>query len=130
MSAKYGGRALPAPSPAPNSEVARRLEETAALLEQQQASPFRVRAYRNAGAALRTLPVSVASLYRDGGLEELERISGVGPSIARAIRAVVETGRLPMLERLRGETDPVQLFATLKSSARAASSTASEAITR
>lgn len=113
MSAKYGGGALPAPSPAPNSEVARRLEETATLLEQQQASPFRVRAYRNAGAALRTLPVSVASLYRDGGLGELERIPGVGPSIARAIRAVVETGRLPMLERLRGETDPVLLFATL-----------------
>jgi putative hydrolase len=113
MIRKSGGGALPAPSPAPNSEVARRLEETAALLEQQQASPFRVRAYRNAAAALRTLPVSVTSLYRDGGLEELERIPGVGPGIARAIRDVVQTGRLPMLERLRGESDPVRLFATL-----------------
>jgi hypothetical protein len=112
MSPKPAG-ALPAPAPAPNAEVARRLEETATLLEQQQASPFRVRAYRNAAAALRNLPVSVTALYRDGGLEELERIPGVGPAIGRAIRDVVETGRLPMLDRLRGETDPEFLFSTL-----------------
>lgn len=113
MSVKAGGTALPAPGPAINAEVARRLEETGTLLEQQEASRFRVRAYRNAAAALRTLPVSVASLYQEGGLEELERIPGVGPGIARAIRDVVQTGRLPMLERLRGESDPVLLFATL-----------------
>lgn len=105
--------ALPADGPAPNPEVARCLEEAGALLEQQQASPFRVRAYRNAAAAVRTLPVSVAALYRDGGLEELERIHGVGPAIARAIRDVTLTGRLPVLERLRGESEPGHLFATL-----------------
>lgn len=105
--------ALPADGPAPNPEVARRLEETGAVLEQQQASPFRVRAYRNAAAAVRTLPVSVAALYRDGGLEELERIPGVGPAIARAIRDVTLTGRLPVLERLRGESEPELLFASL-----------------
>jgi DNA polymerase (family X) len=113
MNGRLAGSALPVPGPAPNSAVARRLEETGTLLEQQQASPFRVRAYRNAAAALRTLPVSVASLFRDAGLEGLERIPGVGPGIARAIRDVLQTGRLPMLERLRGESDPEQLFATL-----------------
>ncbi len=105
--------ALPAEGPAPNPRVARRLEQVAALLELQHANPFRVGAYRNAAAAIRTLPVSVAALHQDGGLEELQRIPGVGPAIARAIRQVVLTGRLPMLERLRGETDPVLLFATL-----------------
>jgi putative hydrolase len=104
---------LPAEGPAPNPEVARCLEETGTLLEQQQASPFRVRAYRNAAAAVRTLPVSVVTLYQDGGLEELERIPGVGPGIARAIRELVLTGRLPMLQRLRGESDPVLLFSTV-----------------
>jgi hypothetical protein len=59
------------------------------------------------------LPVSVAALYQDGGLEELERIPSVGPGIARAIREVVLTGRLPMLQRLRGESDPELLFATV-----------------
>jgi hypothetical protein len=97
----------------PNPEVAASLEEAGALLEQQQASPFRVRAYRNAAAAVRALPVSVAALYRDGGLEGLERIPGVGHGIARAIRDVVLTGQLPMLQRLRGESDPELLFATV-----------------
>jgi hypothetical protein len=104
---------LPAEGPAPNPDIARCLEETGALLEQQQATPFRVRAYRNAAAAVRTLPVSVATLYRDGGLEELERIPGVGPGIARAIRDMVLTGQFPMLLRLRGESDPQHLFATI-----------------
>jgi hypothetical protein len=97
----------------PNPEVAASLEEAGALLEQQEASPFRVRAYRNAAAAVRALPVSVAALYRDGGLEGLERIPGVGHGIARAIRDVVLTGQLPMLQRLRGENDPELLFATV-----------------
>ncbi len=104
---------LPAEGPAPNPDVARCLDEVGALLEQQQAGPFRIRAYRNAAAEVRTLPVSVAALYRDGGLAELERIPGVGPGIARAIRDVVLTGRLPMLERLQGESDPVLLFSAL-----------------
>jgi DNA polymerase (family X) len=99
--------------PPPNAEVARALDETGTLLGQQQASRFRVRAYRNAAAAVRALPVSVAALYRDGGLEELERIPGVGHGIARAIRDMVVTGHLPMLQRLRGESDPELLFATV-----------------
>jgi len=113
MSAPLVRPPLPVSAPAPNAEVARRLEETASLLAQQKASPFRVRAYRNAAVALRALPVSVAILYQDSGLEGLERIPGVGPAIARSIRDVIETGRLPMLERLRGESDPEVLFATL-----------------
>jgi DNA polymerase (family 10) len=100
-------------SPDPNLDVARCLDEAGTLLEQQQASPFRVRAYHNAAAAVRALPVSVAQLFRDGGLEELERIPGVGQGIARAIREVVLSGRLSMLERLRGESDPVHLLATV-----------------
>lgn len=113
MKEEHTQRGLPVPAPAPNPQVARCLEETGALLEQQGASAFRVHAYQNAAAAVRTLPLSVAALYRDGGVEELQRIPGVGPAIARAIREVVLTGRLPMLDRLRGETDPVTLFTTL-----------------
>lgn len=104
---------VPPDGPAPNPEVAARLEEAAALLEQQDAGGFRVRAYRNAAAQVRTHPVSVAALFRDGGLDALERIPGVGPTIGRAIRELVLTGRLPMLQRLRGESDPAALFATI-----------------
>jgi DNA-binding MarR family transcriptional regulator len=36
------------------------------------------------------------------GLPGLERLSGVGRSLSRAIEHLVRTGRLPLLERLRG----------------------------
>jgi DNA polymerase (family 10) len=113
VSAPGDRRIRAAAGPAPNADVARCLDEAGVLLEQQEASPFRVRAYRNAAEAIRGLPVSVATLHQDGGLEELERIPGVGQGIARAIREVLLTGRLSMLERLRGESDPVHLFATV-----------------
>jgi predicted flap endonuclease-1-like 5' DNA nuclease len=103
----------PAEGPAPNSEVARHLDEVALLLEQQDASPFRVRAYRTAAATVRTLPVSVAALYHDVGLDGLEQIPGVGRAIARAIRDLLIRGRLPLLDHLRGEADPEALLATI-----------------
>ncbi len=108
-----GVEALPAEGPSPNPRVAERLDEVGALLAAQQASPFKVRAYHNAAAAVRVLPVSVAALFRDEGLDGLERIPGVGPGIAGAIRELLSTGRLQMLERLQGEADPVRLFATV-----------------
>jgi hypothetical protein len=37
----------------------------------------------------------------------------VGKSIARAIRELLTHGRLPMLDRLRGEADPVALLSTV-----------------
>ncbi len=104
---------LPVEGPSPNPQIADRLDEVGALLSEQLASPFKVRAYRNAAAAVRVLPVSVAALYRDEGLEGLERIPGVGSGIARAIRELLSTGRLSMLDRLQGESDPVHLFATV-----------------
>lgn len=106
---------VPSDGPPPNPEVAARLEEAADLLEQQAADGFRVRAYRNAARSVRTHPVSVAEVFRVGGLAALERIPAVGPTIGRAIRELVLTGQLPMLQRLRGEADPVALFATIAS---------------
>jgi len=96
-----------------NTAIADRLDELAQLLTEQEANPFRVRAYRNAAAAVRELPVPVAELYRDGGTSGLEQIRNVGPAIARAIGSLLTHGSLPMLERLRGEADPVALLATV-----------------
>lgn len=96
-----------------NDDVADRLAEVARLLAEQEANPFRVRAWRNAGAAIRALPVPVVEIHRDEGPAGLERIHGVGPAIARALGDLLTLGHLPMLERLRGEADPVHLLATV-----------------
>lgn len=106
-------RTRPDPLPQPNAAVATRLLEVAALLEQQRANPFRIRAYQNAAAALETLPIPVTELFQDEGTEGLERIPGVGPAIARSIRDQLTHGRMPLLDRLLGECDPVELLSTI-----------------
>jgi DNA polymerase (family 10) len=96
-----------------NLVVAARLEELAALLDSQNASPFRVDAYRHAAETVRGLERPVGEILEAEGVPGLEQLPAIGQSIARAVRDLVETGRLPMLDRLRGETDAVTLLASV-----------------
>jgi DNA polymerase (family X) len=103
MSARHTG---------PNKEIADSFEEVAALLEQQGANPFRVDAYRRAAYTLRsTEPVDI--LLEREGIDGLDRLPGIGPVLARAIRDYIRTGRIPVLDRLRGEHDPEALLASV-----------------
>jgi DNA polymerase (family X) len=96
-----------------NIQAAQRLEEVASILEQQRANPFRVRAYRQAAATVRRLPVPLIQLWREGGDAALRELPGVGDRLALALRMLATTGRLPMLERLRGMIDPVAILASV-----------------
>jgi DNA polymerase (family X) len=93
-----------------NVEIARRLEEVADLLDAQRANPFRVQAYRRAAAGVRHLPKPLTAVWQEQGDAGLRAVAGVGERLAAALRSLVTTGRLPMLDRLRGETDPVALL--------------------
>ena len=96
-----------------NIQVADRLDEAAQLLEQQKANPFRVQAYRTAATTIRELPRSALDILHEEGLEGLDRLPSIGPALARAISLIVTTGRLPMLDRLRGELDPVAVLSSV-----------------
>jgi hypothetical protein len=96
-----------------NIEIADRLLEVAQLLLDQGANPFRVRAYRQAAETLRALPAAVSQIFQEKGLDGLRELPGVGESIAHSIRDMLLIGRLPMLDRLRGETDPAALLASV-----------------
>jgi Holliday junction resolvasome RuvABC DNA-binding subunit len=96
-----------------NIEVADKLEEVARLLEAQGANPFRVRAYRNAADSVRQADRSVKEILDHQGMEGIRRLPGVGEGLARAIRALALMGRLGLLERLRGESDPIKLLMTV-----------------
>lgn len=96
-----------------NVKVARLLEETASILEDQGANPYRVQAYRNAAQTLLKLERPVTAILEAQGVDGLKELPAVGESIARFIRTAIETGRLPMLERLRGESDPTALLASV-----------------
>lgn len=96
-----------------NAEIASRLDAVANLLEEQRANPFRVQAWRGGAATIRRLPQSVRDILRDDGLQGLERLPGIGRSLARAVRELTESGRLATLERLRGAVDPLATLASL-----------------
>lgn len=96
-----------------NVSVAGRLDEVAQLLEDQGANIFRIGAYRRAAAMLRGLDRPIDELVKREGVESLQKLPGVGETLARFIHQVVTTGRLPMLDRLRGESDPIALLRTV-----------------
>jgi hypothetical protein len=96
-----------------NDEIADRLDEIAELLAAQDANPFRVRAYHVASQRLRSLDEPVAAILEREGTEGLERLPGIGPSLARTIEQLALTGRLGLLERLRGGGRVEQVFASV-----------------
>lgn len=96
-----------------NEDIAGLLDEAARLFAEQGANRFRVQAYHRAAAALRELARPVAELFAEQGLPGLEELPGVGDSIARSIRDVLLHGKLAMLDRLRGQHDPIALLCSV-----------------
>jgi hypothetical protein len=97
----------------PNIDIAGRLDEVANIFAEQGANRFRVQAYRKAANVLRGLHRSVADMFKREGIEGLEKIPGVGASIARSIRDILLHGRLAMLDRLRGESEAIAVLASV-----------------
>lgn len=93
-----------------NERIASKLREAADLLSAQGANRFRVAAYRRAADTVAGLPEDIGALFEEGGTEALEKLPGVGPSIAAALREMIRTGRWSQLERLRGTLEPEKLF--------------------
>ena len=96
-----------------NEDIAGRLDEVARILAEQDANRFRVQTYQRAATALRELERPVSEIFAAEGLDGLERIPGVGESIAHAIRDILRHGKLAMLDRLRGEHDPLALLTSV-----------------
>jgi hypothetical protein len=96
-----------------NQELAQALNEVADLLEAQEANRFRVRAYRNAADAIARHDRPLAEVLEQDGIEGLRQIAGIGDALARALAQLVHTGRLGLLDRLRGEAGGEALLATV-----------------
>lgn len=80
-----------------NQEIAKILYEIADLLEIEGVE-FKPRAYRKAAQNIESLSVDIEELYKKG---QLEKIPGVGKSIAEKIKEYLETGKVKKLEKLR-----------------------------
>ena len=93
-----------------NSAIAKILAEVADLLQQQNASSFRVGAYRKAADYIASTAPDLKEVYATSGLSGLDALPTIGTSISKAIAEILETGSLAMLARLRGSSDPEKLF--------------------
>jgi DNA polymerase (family 10) len=87
----------------PNATIAALFDELADLYELDGAVVHRVLAYRNAAKAVREAPTSVAALTRAGKVTEMP---GIGRTLEEKINALLDTGSIPAVEKLRAKFPP------------------------
>ncbi len=83
-----------------NSLLAEIFYDMADILEMQDVQ-FKPQAYRKVARSIEDLSDDVEELYRQGGLERLRKIPGVGESIAGKIEEFIKTGRIRGYEALK-----------------------------
>jgi DNA polymerase (family 10) len=81
-----------------NAAIADLFDELGDLYELDGAVVHRVLAYRNGAKSVREAPRSVAAMTREGKVTELP---GIGRTLEEKIEALLETGTIPAVEKLR-----------------------------
>jgi DNA polymerase (family 10) len=85
-----------------NTDIANIFDRMAELLEIEDASPFRVRAYRRAAQTMQDLGEPASALLARG--QDLDELPGIGQDLAGKITEICRTGRLKALEELEART--------------------------
>lgn len=104
---------LEVPSLEENRLIAAQLDEIATLLAHQGAIEFRIRAYRAASETVNQMEVPLRGIFEREGVDGLISIPTIGQSIAHVIEQFLRSGRMVLLDRLRGEETAERLFASL-----------------
>jgi DNA polymerase (family 10) len=81
-----------------NAAIADLFDELGDLYELDGAVVHRVLAYRNGAKSVREAPRSVAAMTREGKVTELP---GIGRTLEEKIEALLDTGTIPAVEKLR-----------------------------
>lgn len=71
--------------------------------------PFKPRAYQLASESVTALKNEVEAAWRRGGKKEVEKLPGIGPSIAEKIDEFYRTGKIQAYERMK-KTFPVDIW--------------------
>jgi DNA polymerase (family 10) len=90
----------PATNDLSNARIADLFDELGDLYELDGAVVHRVLAYRNGAKAMRDAPRSIAALTRAGRVTELP---GIGKTLAEKLDALLTTGEIPALTKLRAK---------------------------
>ncbi len=86
-----------------NQKLAQILNEIAELLE-IKGVPYKPKAYRKAALSLNNLEQDIKEIYEQKGLKGVEKIPGVGKSIAQKIEEYLNKNKIKYFEELKKET--------------------------
>ncbi|KQC01638.1 DNA polymerase/3'-5' exonuclease PolX [Pedobacter sp. Hv1] len=85
-----------------NKAIARTLKLLAQLMELHEENPFKIKSVANAAFKIDKLPFPIAKK----AFEDLDKIDGIGKSIAAKIIELLETGTIQELETVLAQTPP------------------------
>jgi len=83
-----------------NQELAKIFNEIADYLEMENVA-FKPFAYQRAAASIESLEDNIGKVYKEGGIAALEKIPGIGESIAEKIEEYLKTGRIKSYDALK-----------------------------
>jgi DNA polymerase/3'-5' exonuclease PolX len=86
-----------------NKEIIRILREIAELHE-IKGTKYKPNAYRKAAFSLESIEEDISKIYKEEGIKGIEKIKGIGKSIAQKIEEYLKKGKIKYLEELREET--------------------------
>lgn len=87
-----------------NAQVARFLRDYSALLVVSGADRFKVKAYRRAAETLEGMSTDLGTFMASG--HDLQELPGVGKAIGPTIQRIMQTGKMPELEKLSSKLEP------------------------
>lgn len=90
-----------------NQELAQILFEIGEFLELSEI-PFKPQAYQQAAIAIDNMEEDISGLYKKEGLKGLQKLPGVGKSIAEKIEEFLKTGKIKYLKDLK-KASPIDL---------------------
>jgi len=86
-----------------NQKIVKILREISRLLEINGVA-FKPQAYKKASQSLENLKEDVSLIYKKGGIKALEKIPGIGKSIASKIEEYLKKGKIKYYEELKEKT--------------------------
>lgn len=92
-----------------NGDISKVLYEIAQMLELTDVSRFEIIAYQVAARNIENIQEDIEAIYKEGGLEALDTLPGVGKGIAKNIAELIETGKLEKVAYLLKKIPAVQL---------------------
>jgi DNA polymerase/3'-5' exonuclease PolX len=93
-----------------NKQISQILEEIAELLEIEGVK-FKPKAYKIAAKTIENLEKKLTEIYQKEGKVGLQKIKGIGKSIAQKIEEILKTGKSKYLEELK-EKNRIRIIVT------------------